>query len=169
MLPLDSGRWAELRDAYGTAQKVPELLRQLSGFPVDDGQSDPWNTLWSALAHQGDVYPASFAAVPHVVEALAADPQSATASFFQFPAWVEICREKTGAEVPADLAQGYAAALARLPALVGSAARRNWSDGTLQSALAAIAASQGQCATAEAILELTPDVAARFLDWIYEQ
>jgi len=168
MLPLDSDKWGELRDAYGTAQKIPELLRQLADFPVDDGQSDPWTSLWSALAHQGDVYPASFAAVPHVVEALAVDPQSATASYFQFPAWVEICREKTKAEVPAELAPAYAAALAKLPALVGSAARRNWSEGTLQSALAAIAVSQGQFSTAEAILELTPDVAAQFLDWIYQ-
>jgi hypothetical protein len=169
MLPLDSDKWAELRDAYGSAQRIPGLLAQLSDFPPDDGQSEPWTSLWSALAHQGDVYPASFAAVPHVVEALAADPQSATASYFQFPAWVEICRDKSHVEVPAELAPAYAAALARLPALVGSAARRNWSEGTLQSALAAVAASQGQCATAEAILELTPDVAAQFLDWIYQQ
>jgi len=169
MLPLDSNKWAELRDAYGTAERIPALLVELSDFPIDDGQSEPWSSLWSALAHQGDVYPASFAAVPHVVEALAQDPQSATASYFQFPAWVEICRDKTKAEIPVDLAPAYAAALARLPALVGAAARRNWSEGTLQSALAAVAAAQGQYSTAEAILELTPDVAAQFLEWVYQQ
>jgi hypothetical protein len=169
MLPLDSSKWAELRDAHGTAERIPALLAELSDFPVDDGQSEPWISLWSALAHQGDVYPASFAAVPHVVEALAKAPQSATASYFQFPAWVEICRGKTKAEVPADLAPAYAAALAGLPALVGAAARHNWSEGTLQSALAAVAAAQGQYTTAEAILELTPDVAAQFLEWVYQQ
>ena len=169
MLPLDSDKWSNLRDAYGTAAAIPGLLRQLADFPIDDAQSDPWGSLWSALAHQGDVYPASFAAVPHVVEALAADPKSATPSYFQFPAWVEICRDKKNVHVPDDLAPAYAAALARLPALVGAAVRRDWSDGTLQSALAAIAAAQGQCTTAEAILELTPDVAAQFLNWVIEQ
>jgi hypothetical protein len=169
MLSLDSDKWAGLQDAYGSASGIPDLLRQLTDFPVDDGQSEPWSSLWSALAHQGDVYTASFAAVPHVVEALAADPQSATASYFQFPAWVEICRAKKNLAVPDDLSDAYAAALARLPALVGAAARRNWSEGTLQSALAAVAAAQGQCTTAEAILELTPDVAAQFLEWVYQE
>ena len=169
MLPLDSETWAKLQDAYGTASEIPELLRQLASFPADEPDEEPWYTLWSALAHQGDVYPASFAAVPHVIDALASAPQRATASYFQFPAWVEICRQKTGTAIPEELSDAYFASLARLPALVGAAAGREWEDGLLQCALASVAAAQGQVATAEAILELSPEVAAQFLEWFYNQ
>jgi hypothetical protein len=63
-----------------------------------DDDADPWEAIWSALAHQGDVYSASFAAVPHVVAALEQDPAQAGSSYFQFPAWVEICRVKNDLE-----------------------------------------------------------------------
>jgi hypothetical protein len=71
-LPLDSPRWSELDHAYGKAAGIPALLRHLESFPPSSPDDEPWFSLWSALAHQGDVYPASFAAVPHVVRALAA-------------------------------------------------------------------------------------------------
>ena len=92
MLELSSPLWSELSDAYGSAAKIPELLRQLSAFPSDDGSSELWFSLWSALAHQGDVHSASFAAVPHVIAAIASSPERVTDVYFHFPAWVEICR-----------------------------------------------------------------------------
>jgi hypothetical protein len=58
MLSLDSPRWADLTHAYGVASDIPELLRQLHSLPDSSGESEPWFNLWSALAHQGDVYPA---------------------------------------------------------------------------------------------------------------
>jgi hypothetical protein len=169
MLPLDSPAWSNLRDAYGSAASIPGLLQQLHAFPADNPNDEPWFTIWSALAHQGDIYSASFAAVPHVVDVLAKDPKRATPSFFHFPAWVEICRQKAGADVPSELSDGYFAALARMPDLVGAAASRDWDDDILQCALAAFAAGLGRGPTAEAILELSPDVASKFLDWFHDQ
>ena len=96
MLELSSPRWSELRDAYGSAATIPALLRQLSVLPGDTGNTEPWFNLWSALAHQGDVYPASFAAVPHVIAAIASAPERAPDVYFHFPAWIEICRHKNG-------------------------------------------------------------------------
>ena len=57
-LPLDSPRWPELNHAYGKASDIPALLRQLDSFPPSGPDDEPWFSLWSALAHQGDVYPA---------------------------------------------------------------------------------------------------------------
>ena len=56
MLKLDSPRWSELDHAYGKAADIPSLLRQLNDVPTSEGRQEPWFTLWSALAHQGDVY-----------------------------------------------------------------------------------------------------------------
>ena len=118
MLSLDSSRWSELEHAYGKASDMPELLRQLTTLPAAEGEEEPWFSLWSALAHQGDVYSASFAAVPHVIAALASSPASADSTYFQFPAWVEICRARKEVAVPQDLAPAYFGALSRLPSLV---------------------------------------------------
>ena len=169
MLSLDSHRWSELRHAHGAAGDTPALLRQLSRLPPSDGDAEPWFSIWSSLAHQGDVYSASFAAVPHVVAALATAPSKAAPSYFQFPAWVEVCRRKQGVPVPVDLEPAYSEALARLPRLVAEAATEPWSPELLSCALAAIAATKGFVSVAEALLELSPPVADQFLDWLHER
>ncbi|MES2948174.1 MAG: hypothetical protein V4858_06470 [Pseudomonadota bacterium] len=167
MLSLDSPRWFELQDAYGPATDIPQLLRQLDGLPTSEGDKEPWFSLWSALAHQGDVYSSSFAAVPHVVAALASAPEKAEFTYFQFPAWVEVCRRKTGTPIPEDLRDAYFDALSQLPALVAAAAKRDWDPDFLASALAAVAAAKGQAKVAEAVLELTPEVAEEFVEWFH--
>lgn len=164
MLSLQSPRWSELRHAYGPATDIPELLDLLSDVRVPD--KEPWFSLWSALAHQGDVYSATFAAVPHVIAALASAPDRADAVYLQFPAWVEICRARGAIEVPEDLRVAYFDSLGRLPALVAQAANRPWDGDFLAGSLAAIAAAKGHHEVAEAALELSSaEVAQDFLAW----
>jgi hypothetical protein len=170
MLDLENGRWRELEHAYGNAGDIPVLLAQLPSLPKSEGKAEPWFSLWSSLAHQGDVYSASFAAVPHVVAALALAPAEADESFFQFPAWVEICRTKKGTSIPSDLASSYFEALARLPDLVASAASKPWDTSRLACMLSAIAAAKGHHAVAEAVLEMSSgEVAEDFLHWFFDQ
>ncbi len=166
---LESPRWSEIEHAYGRASDIPALLRELESLPRSSGTEKPWFSLWSALAHQGDVYTASLAAVPHVVHALAKDPANADAAYFQFPAWVEICRQRKALEVPRDLLSAYTAALSLLPSLVAAAATREWDAGFLACALSAIAAAKGQPAVAEAVLELVPEVAEEFIGWFFNR
>jgi hypothetical protein len=165
----DTRRWADLQHAYGSASDVPDLLRQLAALPASSGKDEPWFSLWSALAHQGDVYSASFAAVPHVVRALSIAPTKADSSFFHFPAWVEICRQKTATPIPDDLRQAYFAALERLPSLVAAAANREWDGSFLACGLSAVAAAKGYGTVAEAAQELTPDVALEFMEWFFKR
>ncbi|HDR9492197.1 hypothetical protein [Burkholderia stabilis] len=167
MISLDSSRWAELGHAYGNAADIPALLKQLEGMPASANNSEPWFTLWSALAHQGDVYDASFAAVPHVVRALASAPERADHSYFQFPAWVEICRARNMIQVPADLEPAYLLSLAQLPSLVATVSERACDAGLLVCMLAAVAVAKGQPKIAEAVLELTPEVAGEFMEWLF--
>lgn len=70
MLPLDSPQWRELRHAYGQADDLPALLRQLYECPFDHpAMHQVWLDLWGRLCHQGDIYSASIAAVHHLVAA----------------------------------------------------------------------------------------------------
>ncbi len=39
----------------------------------------------------------------------------------------------------------------------------------MQCALAAIAAAKGQASVAEAVMELTPEIAEEFMAWFYER
>ncbi len=165
----DYPRWSKLQHAYGAAGDIPDLLRQLASLPSAEGKQEPWWSLWSSLAHQGDVYSASFAAVPHVVRALTSAPAQADSTYFHFPAWVEVCRQKSKVEVPEDLAPAYFAALAKLPSLVATAAGRPWDDAFLACALSAIAAAKGYGAVAEAVQELTPKVAEEFMEWFFNR
>lgn len=166
-LALDSSRWNELTHAYGQASDIPDLLRRLDTVPASADDQEPWFSLWSALAHQNDVYPASFAAVPHVVRALATSPLTADSSYFQFPAVVEAWRQAKQIPIPEDLQSAYAAALAALPGLVAQAAARTWDDDFLPCALAAVAAAKGFGNVAEAVLELTPEIADEFMEWFH--
>ena len=60
--------WEKLRHAYGDAGDVPALLERARRAPAGGHYTDePWFSLWSALCHQGDVYTASYAAVPELV------------------------------------------------------------------------------------------------------
>lgn len=167
MLSLQSPRWSSLRHAYGQAEDTPALLERLFALPRSEGDAEPWFSLWSSLAHQGEVFSASFAAVPHMVAALATAPAQADPSFFHFPAWVEICRARQRVDVPGDLRASYFAALARLPGLVAEAASRPWDADFLACALSAVAASKGHHAVAEAVLETSSaEVAEELLEWI---
>jgi len=163
MISLDSAEWANLNHAYGNASDIPPLLRQLETHPAADAKSGPWFDLWSALAHKGDVYPASFAAVPHVVRILSATPSKASNVFFQFPAWVEICRQRNQMAVPDALATDYFFALKLLASQVCAASEREWDNASLRAALAAFAISKGSALLAEAIQELDDITAKQFL------
>ena len=169
MLDFDSPRWSELSHAYGPASNIPALLKELESFPIDDANEGAWASLWSALAHQGDVHGASFAAVPHVVAIAAREPTRASASYFHFPAWVEICRVRDKISVPADLESAYVAAIQGLAIVARERLAASTDEAILRCIFCAIAASQGKTVLAQAILELEQDLLEEFMEWLIER
>jgi hypothetical protein len=135
------------------------LLADLQALPPHEGhEAEPYFSLWSAQCHQGDVYAASYAAVPHMASAIARAPERAPWSLFQMPACIEIARVNGhGPEIPAEVQADYFAALGRVPELVARAAAADWDRWCCAAALSALAASKGFATMAEAVLELDPD------------
>jgi hypothetical protein len=163
MLSLESDRWSELTHAYGSASDIPSLLVRLNEESNEDREKELWFSLWSALAHQGDVYSASFAAVPHVIDVIARAPNDAGSDHFHFPAWIEICRAAQGVDIPEDLEKAYFESIAKLPSLVASSSRP-WGAEFAACAMSAVAAAKGHHAIAEALLEFgSENVAEEFL------
>lgn len=157
MVPLDSQEWHRLRHAYGAAEDIPGLLRQLSrsAQPKDQTDPEPWSSLWSSLCHQGDAYDASYAAVPHIVEigTLANGPIDFI--FFMLPACIEIARQTgRGPTLPAELVAPYGRALHGLHECAFRHANNDWDEAMAQSVATALAAAKGQTKLAEALRNL---------------
>jgi hypothetical protein len=114
LLPLDSPRWGHLAHAYGPADDVPGWLAALErGDDRDEKPGDDdgvWHEIWSALCHQGTVYTATYAAVPHLLATALCRPVDERFSLLQFIAAAAASRD--AAPVPADLAAAYASAIA---------------------------------------------------------
>ena len=169
MLPLDSPQWSALRDAYGSAADIPELLRTVASDVASTGAGTPWPDLWSALCHQGDVYSASFAAIPHLVDALAVDPAHASFEFFLLPAAVEVARHRRNVSVPNHLQAAYLDSLKRLSLLAAQVLPRAWDNTMCRSVLAAISAAKGHIGTAQLLLDIDEEDVDETLKWYFSR
>lgn len=160
MLALDDPRWNELQHAYGAASDIPALLRGLATSPArtTDSATEPWFSLWSSLCHQGDVYSASYAALPHIVGiALTADAPI-DASFLVLPASIEVARQTgRGPTLPTELADSYRDAISGLVDIVSRHRHEAWDQAMVLAASAALAAAKGHVWAAEALLNLDDD------------
>ncbi|MER5768524.1 PBS lyase [Streptomyces sp. NPDC001985] len=69
---IDEVDWAALEHAYGPADDVPELLRGLASADPAEREA-ALDGMYGAVHHQGDVYDATLACIPFLLE-LVADP-----------------------------------------------------------------------------------------------
>lgn len=162
--------WKNLEHAYGSAENLPALLAQLAFFPDEAAyEQEPWFSLWSSLYHQGDIYSASFAAVPEIVKHLASAPQRATFSFFALPASIEIARAKDNLAIPAELSAAYFESIRALAPVAAGLAHSGASPLVCRAATAAFAAAVGQHGYAELVLEIPPEEIHEVFEWYWER
>ncbi|WP_043404395.1 hypothetical protein [Streptomyces pluripotens] len=67
---IDQVDWSQLRHAYGSAEDVPALLRDLAS-PVEETAAEAEQELWGSIVHQGTVYTATAPAVPFLARLVA--------------------------------------------------------------------------------------------------
>lgn len=164
MLSLDDPRWSKLRHAYGDAADVPDLLRTLAGStgPKANCEDEPWFSLWSSLCHQGDVYTASYAAVPHIVRIASQARGPVDFGFFQLPTAIEVGRQTgRGPDILDAYADDYHLAITQLVENVSLHRNETWDQAMLLSAAAAQAVAKGHVDVAEALLNLDADWIAK--------
>jgi hypothetical protein len=114
--------WTALHHAYGAAADVPKLLERIVDFPAEpDWQAEPWFSLWSVLYHQGDIYPASIAAVPRVVSTLSTAPDKATLSFYLLPASIAIADSFSPVAAPLEIRDNFSKSLVSLGTIASAA------------------------------------------------
>jgi hypothetical protein len=156
MLSLDDQRWSELKHAYGSAADIPALLENLkSAGPQKGYDTEPWFSLWSALCHQYDVYPASFAAVPHIIAAAAERIPQERLDHLLLSGSIEAFSHLDDAPpIPDELKEAYVSALNQAKELTLECLRLEWDETRLRTLLGAAAAFSGKPQLASAIFEL---------------
>lgn len=154
-LSLDSPRWAELTQAYGTAEDVPRLLEALASIGREDSRAEVWFALWRMLHRPGEAFSASYAAAPHLLAISAAFELHERAQAAHLLTRIEASRrEAASAPIPNDLVEPYAAAVDSLPALVAAAATEPWPADVAQIFAAALLVGKRQPELASGVLEL---------------
>src|ERR1041385_1219506 len=195
MLPLDSAQWSKLKHAYGYAaedtsaptgwsakggfhgyQDIPNVihcLRDLEANPQRRAASDwePWGTLVSSLCHQGTIYSASFAAVPHIVDIglRSAAEQEIDVGFFLLPTIIEQSRlEGQQPEADDEIVSFYMAGIQRLHDLGHAVRNHSWPPDYAATVTAALAVSKGHLQLSKCLLECAEERTVKeFFEWFY--
>jgi hypothetical protein len=197
MLPLDSPTWATLKHGYGSAaqdtsapsgwsaqsgfhnyHEIPNVihcLRLLEAEPQRRPSSDwePWGTMVSSLCHQGTIYSASFAAVPHILDIglRAALRQEIDVGFFLLPTLIEQSRlEGQQPETHGEIFSDYMAAIPRIHELAHAVRSHSWPAEYAAVVGAALAVAKGHLQLSKCLLELGDSrTISAFFEWLYQR
>jgi hypothetical protein len=154
-LSLDSPRWAQLAQAYGSAEDVPRLLEALACIGSEDARAEVWFALWRTLHRPGEAYTASYAAVPHLLAISRALGLRERAEALHLVTRIEMSRRGSASDaMPADLVEAYAAAVESLPSIVAALSAEPWPADTAQIVAAALLVGKRQPELARGMLEL---------------
>ena len=153
MLPLDDARWALYRSGY----RRPFDCRPLIEHLLEHGFSDWfWDQIWDELHHQGDVGEASYAVLPYLVRR-AATLDAIDAELLAYAYVVEVCRQnpdgQKNPDVPSELRDGYARAIAALPSMMLGISAQGWSREHVKYFAALVAVTRGHLKLARAWAE----------------
>lgn len=155
LLPLDSARWGELTQAYGTAEDVPRLLDALACIGSVEARAEVWFALWRTLHRPGEAYSASYAAAPHLLAIAAPLELRERADAAHLVVRIEASRRApASAPMPNDLVEAYAAAVDGLPAFVAASAGEPWPAEVAQLFAAALLTGHRHPELARGVLEL---------------
>lgn len=156
MLGLNSPRWKELTHAYGNAADIPDLLRKLETAPPQENyKSEPWYSIWSALCHQGNVYTATYAAIPHIIAMVRTKGERERFDCLNFIGYAEACRHREGAPpIPSDLKDAYVTAIGAAPDIFLASLKHAWNEEETKTLLGGFAATKGYPKLGDVIIGL---------------
>ena len=158
---MSDTRWDALEHAYGPASNIPGLLEHARRAPASRTYTDePWFSLWTALCHQSDVYTASYAAVPELVdiaEARSGD-RAAVRDCLLLAGVIELERarpehERLPPALPPELRTAYISALAKGERLARVALNQEMGPEHQRAFKIAVAAFSGNFDEARTLLD----------------
>ena len=153
MLSLDSPRWAELEQAYGSAEDIPRLIEALAREEDEDARSELWLGVWATLSPQAGGVNAAYAVVPHLLDVVRSQNALERLAALHFATRVELSRQSGGAPpIPHDLVAAYAVAIESMPERVHELTQHPWDTTTAQILAAALLVGKRQPVLARELL-----------------
>lgn len=141
--------WSALEHAYGAASDIP------TAPAPETHTAEPWFSLWSALYHQDDIYPASYAALPELVRIADVRHDAARTECLFLAALIELGRHDADAPaMPSDLRMSYEAAVQGARRTVHAALAQNRNVAEARQLEIAAAVFHGRQEVARELLEL---------------
>ena len=155
MLELDSPRWRELRQTFGTAEDIPTLLNALATIEGMNDRAELWYGMWATLCPDGKVFSGAYAVTPHLIQITSEREAGERIAAIHLIAEIEIARHVVGAPpIPDDLILAYAKTVESLPGIVAELASEPWDEATARIVGAALLAGKRQPGLAKALLAL---------------
>ena len=143
MLSLDNPRWQDLK-ANGDPLEIPQLLARIRHTTSHEYFLQLLDDLWELVYHQYDVYTASYAVLPHLVDLLALKLPSERRNLISFIGMSAAIAYRPDMDpVPDDLRADYTEALDRVAPLILECFLMNWSDEEHAQLCGALSAVQG--------------------------
>lgn len=143
MLGLDNPRWNELDNGYDTFYSTQDFLRRLWAESPNMSPGE-WANFLGSLCGAEQVFPASFAAIPHVIEVAKLRKPQERPLFMLAVCLVEGNRLRNKTPIPQDLEEAYRQAIeATLPLLLECLAL-DWESENLRILMATLAAIRGK-------------------------
>jgi hypothetical protein len=132
---------------------LPSCAPPESTWLFQDWEAEPLASLGNALVHQGDVYPASYAALPHLVAIAAMQPLPNRIICLNLVGCIAMGQQEAHApDVPAQLHEAYTAALSHAADIILESLHADWPDADYKVLLSTLVAVRGHGSLAETIL-----------------
>ncbi len=149
--------WSALRQAYGSAEGIPDLLDRASmDTRAGHVPESAWFEVWSSLCHQGTVYTASYAATPRLVEIARTRSGRSQIDPLLLIGCIELGRLEGGPAIPLDLQSAYSQALDEARALLAAALEAEHGALEHKALSGSLAALAGRVEEANTILDAEP-------------
>jgi len=157
MIPLTDTRWKEFEGGYRVPYDASVPLRRLELASTSDEVDAVFSELWNELHHQGDVGPASYFAVPHIIR-IAKAKGLFDFNVFGLIATIECRRHSDNPQLLVEFEAAYLQALREgIPELVKMGLAKEWDLSLASTILSALAASKGHIIVANAISKMEDD------------
>jgi len=164
MLSLDSPRWQDLK-ANGDLLEIPKILARIRGASSQVNRLQGIDDLWELVYHQYDIFTASYAVLPYLVDLMAFELPAERIRLIGCIGMIAALAYRPAIDpVPDDLRADYTEALHRAAPLILECFSLSWSDEEHAQLCGALSAVQGHPVMAINLLDTFIDPSAILCD-----
>lgn len=147
-LSLNDPAWAKLTHAYNSAADIPGFIETLGAETTEEDRKAAWEEIWSALCHQDTVYPATYAAIPHLVQiAKNSNSLKERGEVYFFATYAFACTKYPEAtQCPDEFVEAFSEALRELESLIIKDLKADWPPLDLRYVVAGLLFLKGDLA-----------------------